>query len=123
MGLFNNNLRRKRRRRNRSKATSRFHPEYPRLVVYRSNKHFESQIINDFDGQTLASCSSRDRNLKKKLEDSQNKTDLSAIVGKNLAKIAKKKKITKVVFDRNGYPFHGRVKAFADAAREAGLEF
>ena len=123
MGLYNNNLRRKRRRRNRSKATSRFHSEYPRLVVHRSNKHFESQIINDFDGQTIASCSSRDKNLKKKLEDSQNKTDLSAIVGKSLAKIAKKKKITKVVFDRNGYPFHGRVKAFADAAREAGLEF
>ena len=57
------------------------------------------------------------------IEESQNKTDLSAIVGKNLANIAKKKKITKVVFDRNGYPFHGRVKAFADAAREAGLEF
>ena len=123
MGLFNNNLRRKRRRRNRSKATSRFHPEYPRLVVYRSNKHFESQIINDFEGQTLASCSSKDKDIKKKLEDSPNKTDLSAIVGKNLAKIAKKKKITKVVFDRNGYPFHGRVKAFADAAHEAGLEF
>ena len=83
----------------------------------------ESQIINDFEGQTLVSCSSKDKNLKKKLKDSQNKTDLSAIVGKNLAKIAKKKKITKVVFDRNGYPFHGRVKAFADAAREAGLEF
>ena len=123
MGIFNNNLRRKRRRRNRSKGSSRFHPEYLRLVVYRSNKHFESQIINDFEGQTLASCSSKDKDLKKKLEGSQNKTDLSAIVGKNLAKIAKKKKITKVVFDRNGYPFHGRVKAFADAAHEAGLEF
>ena len=123
MGIFNNNLRRKIRRRNRSKATSRFHPDYPRLVVYRSNKHFESQIINDFEGQTLASCSSKDKGLKKKLKDSQNKTDLSVIVGNNLAKMAKKKKITKVVFDRNGYPFHGRVKAFADAAREAGLEF
>ena len=123
MGLFNNNLKRKRRRRNRSKATSRFHLEYPRLVVYRSNKHFESQIINDFEGQTIASCSSKDKDLKKKIENSQNKTDLSVIVGKNLAKIAKKKKITKVVFDRNGYSFHGRVKAFADAAREAGLEF
>ena len=123
MGLFNNNLKRKRRRRNRSKATSRFHLEYPRLVVYRSNKHFESQIINDFEGQTIASCSSKDKDLKKKIENSQNKTDLSVIVGKNLAKIAMKKKITKVVFDRNGYPFHGRVKAFADAAREAGLKF
>ena len=57
------------------------------------------------------------------LDKSINKTDLSVIVGKNLAKKAKEKKISKVVFDRNGYPFHGRVKAFAEAAREAGLEF
>ena len=100
-----------------------FHPEYPRLVVYRSNKHFESQIVNDFEGQTLVSSSSKDKNLKKQVEKSKNKTDISVLVGKNLAKVAKKKNITKVVFDRKGYPFHGRVKAFADAAREAGLEF
>ena len=100
-----------------------FHPEYPRLVVYRSNKHFESQIVNDFEGQTLVSSSSKDKNLKKQVEKSKNKTDISVLVGKNLAKVAKKKNIKKVVFDRNGYPFHGRVKAFADAAREAGLEF
>ena len=123
MGIFNNNLKRKSRRRNRSKGTSRFHPECPRLVIYRSNKHFESQIVNDFEGQTIASCSSRDKNLKKQVDKSKNKTDLSVIVGKNLGKLAKKKKITKVVFDRNGYPFHGRVKAFADAAREEGLKF
>ena len=123
MGIFNNNLRRKSRRRNRSKGTSRFHPEYPRLVVYRSNKHFESQIINDFEGRTIASCSSRDKSLKKQMEKSKNKTDLSIIVGKNLAKRAKEKKILKVVFDRNGYPFHGRIKAFADAARKEGLKF
>ena len=123
MGLFNNNLKRKSRRRNRSKATSMFHAEYPRLVVYRSNKHFESQIVNDFQGKTIASCSSKDKDLKKQIEKSKNKTDLSVIVGKSLGKIAKKKNITKVVFDRNGYPFHGRVKAFADAARESGLEF
>ena len=100
-----------------------FHPEYPRLVVYRSNRHFESQIVNDFESQTLVSSSSKDKNLKKQVEKSKNKTDISVLVGKNLAKMAKKKNITKVVFDRNGYPFHGRVKAFADAAREAGLEF
>ncbi len=123
MGIFNNNLRRKSRRRNRSKDSSRFHPEYLRLVVYRSNKHFESQIINDFEGQTITSCSSKDKNLKKQVNKSKNKTDLSIIVGKNLAKLAKEKNITKVVFDRNGYPFHGRVKAFADAARKAGLNF
>ena len=123
MGIFNNNLKRKNRRRNRSKGISRFHPVYPRLVVYRSNKHFECQIINDYEGQTIATCSSKDKILKKQIAKSRNKTDLSIIVGKNLAKLAKEKKITKVVFDRNGYPFHGRVKAFADAAREEGLKF
>ena len=123
MGIFNNNLKRKSRRRNRSKGNSRFHRDYLRLVVFRSNKHFESQIVNDFEGQTIASCSSKDKNLKKQIDKSKNKTDLSVIVGKNLAKLAKKKKISRVVFDRNGYPFHGRVKAFADAAREEGLKF
>ena len=123
MGLFNNNLRRKIRRRNRSKNTSMFHPEYPRLVVYRSNRHFESQIVNDFEGQTIASSSSKDKSLKKDVKKLKTKTEISVLVGKSLAKIAKEKNITKVVFDRNGYPFHGRVKAFADAAREAGLEF
>ena len=123
MGLFNNNIRRKTRRRNRSKSTSMFHPDYPRLVVYRSNKHFESQIVNDFEGQTLVSSSSKDKTLKKQIEKSKTKTDISVLVGKNLAKVAKKKNIKKVVFDRNGYPFHGRVKAFAEAAREAGLDF
>ena len=123
MGSFNNNIRRKIRRRNRSKSTSMFHPDYPRLVVYRSNKHFESQIVNDFKGQTLVSSSSKDKALKKQVEKLKTKTDISVLVGKNLAKVAKKKNIKKVVFDRNGYPFHGRVKAFAEAAREAGLEF
>ena len=123
MGIFNNNLKRKSRRRNRSKKNSRFHAKYPRLVIYRSNKHFESQIINDHEGQTVISCSSKDKIMKKQIEKSKNKTELSVIVGKNLAKLAKEKKISKVVFDRNGYPFHGRVKAFADAAREEGLNF
>ena len=123
MSNYTKNLKRKTRRRNRSKSTSRYHHKYPRLVVYRSNKHFESQIINDFDGITLISCSSKDSGIKKDLSKVKNKTELSVVVGKNLAKAAIKKKIKKVVFDRNGYPFHGRVKAFADSARKAGLEF
>ena len=100
-----------------------FHSKYPRLVVYRSNRHFESQIINDFEASTLASASSKDLNLKKDIGSSKSKIQISTIVGESLAKKAVAKKIKKVVFDRNGYPFHGRVKAFADAAREAGLEF
>ena len=123
MGILNNNIKRKSRRRNRSKSTSMFHSKYPRLVIYRSNRHFESQIINDFEANTLVSSSSKDLNLKKEIGSSNNKIEISNIVGKSLAKKAVEKKIKKVVFDRNGYPFHGRVKAFADAAREAGLEF
>ena len=123
MGIINNNIKRKSRRRNRSKSSSMFHLKYPRLVVYRSNRHFESQIINDFKANTLVSASSKDLSLKKNIGNSKSKIEISTMVGKALAKKAVEKKIKKVVFDRNGYPFHGRVKAFADAAREAGLEF
>tara|TARA_B100000287_G_C20332317_1_gene662260 strand:+ start:349 stop:720 length:372 start_codon:yes stop_codon:yes gene_type:complete len=123
MGILSNNIRRKSRRRNRSKSSSMYHEKYPRLVIYRSNKHIESQIINDFKASTLASASSKDSSLKKDIKSSNNKTEISIIVGKAIADRAVKNKIKKVVFDRNGYPFHGRVKAFADAAREAGLEF
>ena len=123
MGILNNNVRRKSRRRNRSKSSSMFHEKYPRLVVYRSNKHFESQIINDFEAKTLASASSKDSSLKKEILSSKSKIEVSTIIGKEIAKRAVNNKIKKVVFDRNGYPFHGRVKAFAEAAREAGLEF
>ena len=123
MGILNNNYRRKNRRRNRSKSTSMFHEKYPRLVVYRSNRHFEGQIINDFESKTLISASSKDSSLKKAIASSKSKTEVPIVVGKAIAKKAIDSKIKKVVFDRNGYPFHGRVKAFADAAREEGLEF
>ena len=123
MGIVNNNIKRNSRRRNRSKSSSMFHVKYPRLVVYRSNKHFESQIIDDFEANTLVSASSKDTSLIKMVEGSKSKTEISIIVGKTLAERAVEKKIKKVVFDRNGYPFHGRVKAFANAVREAGLKF
>ena len=123
MGILNNNYRRKNRRRNRSKSTSMFHEKYPRLVVYRSNRHFECQIINDFESKTLISASSKDSSLKKAIASSKSKTEVSIVIGKAIGKKAIDSKIKKVVFDRNGYPFHGRVKAFADAAREEGLEF
>ena len=123
MGILNNNYRRKNRRRNRSKSSSMFHEKYPRLVVYRSNRHFEGQIINDFESKTLVSASSKDSSLKKEIDSSKSKTEVSIVIGKVIGKKAIDSKIKKVVFDRNGYPFHGRVKAFADAAREEGLEF
>ena len=115
-------IRRKLRRRNRSKKTSRYNKNYLRLVVYRSLKHFEAQIIDDFKSKTVLSASSRDKNLKTKLKKVKNKTDVSRIVGEAIAKKAKKNNIEMVVLDRNGYPYHGRVKAFADSVRENGLK-
>ena len=111
------------RRRNRSKRDNMAHPERPRLVVYRSNKHIRAQVINDHNGVTLASASSMDKDMGKAVIQAGSKTDISTIIGTTVAERALKNKVNKVVFDRNGYPYHGRVKAVADAAREAGLEF
>ncbi len=115
-------IRREERRRNRSKKSSLSHPSRCRLVIYRSLKHFEAQIIDDLKSHTLVSASSKDKDLKTALNKKKNKTDVSVIVAKSLAKKAKKAKIGPLVLDRNGYPYHGRVKAFADAVRENGLE-
>jgi len=91
-------------------------PEVPRLAVYRSNKNISAQIIDDVNGTTLASASSL------KLANGSNVAAASE-VGKMMAEAAKSAGISKVVFDRGGYLYHGRVKAFAEAARENGLEF
>ena len=114
-------IRRKERRKNRSKKTSRYHDNRSRLVIYRSAKHFEAQIINDFEGNTILSVSSRDKGLKTVLKNLKNKIDISKKIGQALAEKAKKNNIELVAFDRNGYPYHGRVKAFVEAARENGL--
>tara|TARA_X000001036_G_C20608606_1_gene778068 strand:+ start:975 stop:1256 length:282 start_codon:yes stop_codon:yes gene_type:complete len=91
------------------------------LVVYRSLKHFEAQVVNDFEGKTIISASSRDNDLKSILKKVKNKTEISKAIGQALAVKAKKMKIDSVVLDRNGYPYHGRLKSFAEAARENGL--
>ena len=111
------------RRRNRSKRNNLLHPERPRLVVYRSNKHITAQIIDDHKGETLVSASSYDKLINKEVSKAKSKIDISSKVGTAIAKKAIENKIKKVVFDRNGYPYHGRIKAVADAAREAGLKF
>ena len=90
----------------------------PRLCVYRSNKNIEAQIIDDVKGVTLVSSSS----MALKLDNGSN-VEAAAAVGKDIATKAVAKKIKKVVFDRSGYVYHGRIKALAEAAREAGLEF
>jgi len=97
-------------------------PECPRLAVYRSIKHIYAQIIDDTKGLTLASSSTKAKDLAEKIKNGGN-IESAAIVGKDIAAKAKKAGVKQVVFDRGGFLFHGRVKALADAAREAGLEF
>jgi large subunit ribosomal protein L18 len=96
--------------------------ERPRLCVTRSHKHISAQIIDDLDGKTLASASSRDKQLAAKLKYGGNQS-AAQIVGKVLAERATKAGITAVSFDRGPYKYHGRVAALANAAREAGLKF
>ena len=92
--------------------------ECPRLCVYRSNKNIEAQIIDDVKKVTLVASSS----MSLKLDNGSN-VDAASKVGADIAQKALAKKIKKVVFDRSGYIYHGRIKALAEAAREAGLEF
>jgi large subunit ribosomal protein L18 len=96
--------------------------ERPRLSVYRSHRHFHSQIIDDTEGRTLAAASTVMKELKGQIKNGGDK-NAAAAVGAKLAEVAKSKGITKVVFDRNYYRFHGRVRAFAEAAAKGGLEF
>ncbi|MDR0967025.1 MAG: 50S ribosomal protein L18 [Myxococcales bacterium] len=99
-------------------------PERPRLTVYKSLKHTYAQVIDDFSGETLASASDLDKSLREALKGQKfKKTEVASKVGALLAQRCLEKQIKSVVFDRNGYPYHGRVSAIADAARKAGLEF
>lgn len=94
----------------------------PRLSVFRSSKNIHAQVIDDVQGVTLASASSLETGLKGKLKGGGN-TDAAAAVGKLVGERAAKAGVTEVVFDRGAYLYHGRVKALADGAREAGLKF
>lgn len=105
-------LRRKRGLRKRIYGT----PDQPRLTVFRSQKHIYAQVIDDLAGKTLAAAST----VK---QDAGSSVDAAKEVGKNLAEKAKAAGVEAVSFDRNGFRYHGRVKALADAAREAGLKF
>ncbi len=97
-------------------------PERPRLCVYRSLGHIYAQVIDDRTGKTLVSASSLDKETKKNLKGGGN-VAAAKVIGKAVAERAKAAGVSKVVFDRGGYKYHGRVKALADAAREAGLQF
>jgi large subunit ribosomal protein L18 len=109
---------RKARIRKRIKGTQ----ERPRLSVFRSARHVYAQVVDDRSGATLVAASSVEAAFKDQAKF-DNKTAAAVFVGKLVAQRAKEKGITKVVFDRNGFLYHGRVKAISDGAREAGLDF
>ncbi|MBV2148864.1 50S ribosomal protein L18 [Sphingobium terrigena] len=109
--------RRRRRVRTALKAVS---GNRPRLSVHRSGRHIYAQVIDDAAGTTVAAASTLDKDVRGKTGAT---ADAAADVGKRVAEAATKAGVTRVVFDRGGFLFHGRVKALADAAREAGLEF
>lgn len=111
------------RRQERTRFTLRFKAKgRPRLSVFRSAKHIYAQIIDDANGATLVAASSIEKDLRAEIKNGGDK-EAAARVGKLIAERAQKAGVTKVVFDRGAYVYHGRVKALADAAREGGLSF
>ena len=115
---FDQRVRRKSRIRKRVTGTQ----QRPRLTVFRSARHIYAQIIDDTQGRTLVAACSLDKTLTAAAADTK-KVDRATLVGKLVAERAKAKGIDKVVFDRNGFLYHGRVKAVSEGAREAGLQF
>lgn len=110
------------KRKNRVRKKIRGTTEQPRLSVFRSGKHIYAQIIEDVNGKTLAAASTVAKEVAGGLKQTGN-IDAAKAVGKAIAEQALSKNIKQVVFDRNGFLYHGRVKALAEAAREAGLSF
>ena len=121
MAKVSSNVARKRRH-ERIRTTVIGTPDQPRLCIFRSLSNIYAQIIDDASGKTVASASSLGAELKEQLKG-KNKTQVAELVGSELARGAKEKGVSHVVFDRGGYKYHGRVKALAEAARKAGLKF
>ncbi len=109
----------RRRRKKRMYGSS----ERPRLVVFRSLKNIYGQIVDDHAQRTILGASSLSEEIRDEMKKSKSKKDTSKLVGKLIAQKAKEQKIKKVIFDRNGYEYQGRIKSLADGAREGGLEF
>jgi large subunit ribosomal protein L18 len=97
--------------------------ERPRLVVYRSLRNIHAQLVDDTKNIVLLGLMNNTKEISAEVKKAKSKTEAATIIGKLLAEKAKKQKIEQVVFDRNGYIYHGRVKALADGAREGGLKF
>ncbi|MCC6321432.1 MAG: 50S ribosomal protein L18 [Phycisphaerales bacterium] len=121
MDKCKNKATRRIRRHKRVRANVTGTPDRPRLAIYKSVRHIHAQVIDDLAGKTLASASSVEEAHGGDAKPGNSKS--AAIVGKLIAERAKKAGVTAVAFDRGGFKFHGRVKALADAAREAGLKF
>ena len=120
---YKSQLNPRQRRHLRVRAKVRGSAERPRLNVFRSSAHIYAQIIDDAEGHTLVAASSLDPDVITRLADGKTKSDRARIVGEVVGERAKAAGIASVVFDRGGYKYHGRVKAVADGAREAGLTF
>ncbi len=111
------------RRHLRIRKRIRGEKDRPRLVVFRSSRHVYAQAVDDIDGKTIAGVNGSSKAITEKVETDKEKFAESRMVGEEIARRLAEKGITRVVFDRAGYRYHGRVKALADAARKAGLEF
>jgi large subunit ribosomal protein L18 len=111
------------RRRKKVRKKVRGTPERPRLSVFRSSKHIYAQIIDDTLDKTLADASSLSKEIQPQILGKGGNKEGASIVGESIAKRALEKGIKRVIFDRNGFLFHGRIKVLADTAREHGLEF
>ena len=122
MGSLNSKKRARLKRKKRIRKNLVGTQERPRLSVFRSAKHIYAQVVDDTHGQTLAAASSMDKAVKEQ-PAFENKIAVADFVGKLLGERAVKKGIRQVVFDRNGFLYHGRVKAVSEGAREAGLDF
>ena len=123
LGKCEARVKRKRRIRKRAKSAA----GRPRLTVFRSSKHIYAQIIDDLTGKTLVSASSREKEFADQAKEAEgahgNNLVGAGVVGKLLGNRAKSKNVAKIVFDRNGYLYHGRVKALAESVRETGVDF
>ena len=122
MGKTNPSAEARDKRQKRVRRKVRGTAERPRLCIFRSSRHMYAQVIDDDSGRTLVTASTLSPNVKDRVKD-VDKKEAAKLVGRAVAEAAKAKGIDKVVYDRNGFLYHGRVAALAESAREAGLEF
>ena len=111
----------KKRQRTKYRIMQKNNGNHPRLVIFRSNVNIYAQLLDDSKEITLLSASSIDKDLKGSIKNAENKIEMSKIVGESLAKKIKDAKIDRIIFDRNGYKYHGRIKALTDAVRSADI--